>query len=173
MRRPMPRLGGTHNRVALVGCRAEPGSPSRSVPFDDPGPCESNRSRVRPEEPGCPRLSDMLPSQTALRQVRARWPLTGAHYGRSAWLSAPGLGLLVGYGAFHSGGCRGCRARGCVCRTSPSRAPHLGIPPAADNGAGGGSDADHHDCSNDPLHESPFFAMTLARRQGLSQPRPD
>jgi hypothetical protein len=50
MRRPTLRLGGAHNSVALVRCRAEPGSPSRSVPFDDPGPCESNRSRVRPEE---------------------------------------------------------------------------------------------------------------------------
>jgi hypothetical protein len=36
-----------------------------------------------------PSPTDMLPSQTALRQVRARWPLTGAHYRSRARLSAP------------------------------------------------------------------------------------
>ena len=73
----------------------------------------------------------------------------------------PTSGLVVGYDALNSVGCSVCGARGCVRRAIPGRACHLPIPPVAGNGANGGSDADHQDCSNDPLHESPFVAMTL------------
>ena len=67
----------------------------------------------------------------------------------------------MGYDALHSVGRSGRGTRGCVGRASPSRAWRPRVPPTADNCTSGGSDADHHNCSNYPLHESPFVAMTL------------
>jgi hypothetical protein len=72
---------------------------------------------------------------------------------------------VVRYDTLHSVGRSGCGTRGCVRRASPGRAL-LRLPPVHD-----GSDADHNDGSNDPLHESPFVPYLTDARGGFGQPR--
>ena len=170
-------------------CRARPSSRERSRAIDEVPARPAAASRRRAASAGsrsksCPAMSTVTGSSEAAPEAtlckaadpRTNWRVacgSAGHAFREGIGRPPNdLRLAVGYHALRSVDGSGCSARGCVRCASPTRACGPRISLAADNGAGGGSHADHRDCSNDPLHESPFVANDArpSSRSALAEP---